>query len=484
MNNQTADTTQKPSLLSFSETDYASFIFSVAGFGLLMLHISIYYMLNNVIPSQYNIAGIGRYDFYAFFFIATFAVSACRGIYGRVNEKKILTVGVVCMAAGSLLFPLDGPVFGVLFGLLAGVGVALMLIFWGVTFSHMDRVVAVAGIAVGYLLGVILNIGVDNLTVVYEVIGIVCGPLSAFFLLRVWNVQAKTAQLNGSQIMDEPDKEKVDPNLAIRASIAMGVFAAASIFCSFAAELDVIAVSETPGTLLTVLRVVIIAVLVAIALVLLFAPNISLQSMYRIVPLLLVVSGVFYLLHQTSPLFSYLMALTGRLGFQLVFWMFSPLIAMRSKLPTDKALSLELALYWTGYLASLFTVRTVWAGHAIAHDESIGILVLVSVSAMLLAYLFLFSEHELYKATLASKLPQVTTESLDTVITKIAKYYALSQRETEVFALLARGRETAYIQQTLNISAGTVSSHRQRIYRKLGITSKGELLDVVERFMG
>lgn len=68
---------------------------------------------------------------------------------------------------------------------------------------------------------------------------------------------------------------------------------------------------------------------------------------------------------------------------------------------------------------------------------------------------------------------------------EIATEYGLSKREAEVFSFLAKGRDTAYIKTELFISSGTVCSHRDRIYRKLGIHSKQELLDLVEeRLLG
>lgn len=77
-----------------------------------------------------------------------------------------------------------------------------------------------------------------------------------------------------------------------------------------------------------------------------------------------------------------------------------------------------------------------------------------------------------------------TYHAPDQVFSDIAKEFGLSKRETEVFCLLAKGRDTAYIQEKLFISSGTVCSHRDRIYRKLGIHSKQELLDLVENRLG
>lgn len=63
---------------------------------------------------------------------------------------------------------------------------------------------------------------------------------------------------------------------------------------------------------------------------------------------------------------------------------------------------------------------------------------------------------------------------------EVAKESGLSARETEVFMLLAKGRGIEHIQGKLCISSHTVKSHIYNIYRKLGIGSREELLDLVE----
>ena len=49
-----------------------------------------------------------------------------------------------------------------------------------------------------------------------------------------------------------------------------------------------------------------------------------------------------------------------------------------------------------------------------------------------------------------------------------------------MFDLLAKGRGTAYIQDKLYISPHTVKSHTYNIYKKMGISSREELLDAIE----
>ncbi|MGV8083416.1 MAG: response regulator transcription factor [Coriobacteriia bacterium] len=59
----------------------------------------------------------------------------------------------------------------------------------------------------------------------------------------------------------------------------------------------------------------------------------------------------------------------------------------------------------------------------------------------------------------------------------------LTEREIEIFNLLAAGRNTDYIRRTLGLSPNTVRSHTARIYSKLGVHSHQDLIDLVERDM-
>jgi DNA-binding CsgD family transcriptional regulator len=63
---------------------------------------------------------------------------------------------------------------------------------------------------------------------------------------------------------------------------------------------------------------------------------------------------------------------------------------------------------------------------------------------------------------------------------RVAREYGLSQRQTDVFMLLARGRSARYIQDKLVLSNHTIKSHTYGIYRKLNIHSKQELIDLLE----
>lgn len=62
----------------------------------------------------------------------------------------------------------------------------------------------------------------------------------------------------------------------------------------------------------------------------------------------------------------------------------------------------------------------------------------------------------------------------------IAVAYKLTPRETDVLSLLGRGRSAVRAAQELVVAESTIRTHRKNIYQKLGISSREELMDLIE----
>lgn len=69
-------------------------------------------------------------------------------------------------------------------------------------------------------------------------------------------------------------------------------------------------------------------------------------------------------------------------------------------------------------------------------------------------------------------------------IDEIAASREFSPREKEVFALLARGYSTPHIADKLYVSNSTIKTHIARIYRKLGVSKRDELMELIEGYRG
>lgn len=78
----------------------------------------------------------------------------------------------------------------------------------------------------------------------------------------------------------------------------------------------------------------------------------------------------------------------------------------------------------------------------------------------------------------ASEAPE---DSLSRRACRIGAAHGLSPRECEVFAMLAQGRSGPFICKRLVIAESTVKTHTARIYAKLGVHSKQELIDLLEK---
>ncbi|NTW28971.1 MAG: helix-turn-helix transcriptional regulator [Coriobacteriia bacterium] len=61
-----------------------------------------------------------------------------------------------------------------------------------------------------------------------------------------------------------------------------------------------------------------------------------------------------------------------------------------------------------------------------------------------------------------------------------ANRYGLSPRESEILYFLAKGRNAEYISQSLHLSYHTVKTHIYHIYQKMNLSSRQQLLDIIE----
>lgn len=63
----------------------------------------------------------------------------------------------------------------------------------------------------------------------------------------------------------------------------------------------------------------------------------------------------------------------------------------------------------------------------------------------------------------------------------VADRFFLTNKETEILFLLAKGRNAAVIQEQLFISENTVRTHMRHIYRKLDVHTQQELIDLIDQ---
>lgn len=116
--------------------------------------------------------------------------------------------------------------------------------------------------------------------------------------------------------------------------------------------------------------------------------------------------------------------------------------------------------------------------------------VVVAVSMLFVAQGFMLTELDLVKVGVGDVGAAAQGEegcerdcarSEDGLCEAIVQRYGLTPRESDVLPLLLQGRTISRIQETLFISAGTVSTHIRHIYQKTGVSNRQDLMDLVER---
>lgn len=70
--------------------------------------------------------------------------------------------------------------------------------------------------------------------------------------------------------------------------------------------------------------------------------------------------------------------------------------------------------------------------------------------------------------------------SREEAVTHLENHYALSPREKEVFRLMAQEKSAADIENELCIANGTLKSHTRRIYQKMDVHAKSDLLALIK----
>lgn len=171
---------------------------------------------------------------------------------------------------------------------------------------------------------------------------------------------------------------------------------------------------------------------------------------------------------------------TGYVFADMFMWLFTADLVVRQQKNAFSTLAKSCAIQWTG-LTLGFAVGCAAAGYftpALALSSTI--IVAVCIIVLTLSRLIVFNQHVsvmLIEARTNDDIGNMMEESL----AFIAERYALSQRETQVFMMMARGRSVPYIGNTLVLSESTVKTHARNIYRKLGVENRQEFLDTVEK---
>lgn len=222
--------------------------------------------------------------------------------------------------------------------------------------------------------------------------------------------------------------------------------------------------------------------LVVIALVLFFARTTLVKEqgddyITRFLPPFLVILGGFFLLDPQvsrlvglTPWTSYVLTTFVELFSQLFHWALIALSIRSLNVHPYRVVGIGYAVYGVSSIAYALLLQD--------KVELSSILIVLAMYFFIVVMMLLFRSRRTGEAKEAPDAERGVGE--EDRLRAIAKEYGLSPRETEVFSLLAQGRNRTYIQNALFLAEGTVKTHTSRIYRKLGVDNRQDMITLVQ----
>ncbi len=166
----------------------------------------------------------------------------------------------------------------------------------------------------------------------------------------------------------------------------------------------------------------------------------------------------------------------GSFFFQMVVLMVAYQITIGFKVAPTAAFGLARAVWAAGALLGIVAagLRQTFG------PETVQLLPFVLGIVASVAFLFVFTDRDCVEV-LASMPRADGVDLFEAKTRRLAERHGVSEREFEVMGLVAKGRSAPRIAEHLGVSLATVNSHIHHIYRKLGVHSRQELIDCIER---
>ncbi|MGI6105584.1 MAG: helix-turn-helix transcriptional regulator [Raoultibacter sp.] len=412
-----------------------------------------------------------------FFMVLGFVfVRVCpKSLRSVLGSRPFLLVYALFLSAGSLipLFVESLTLFWlVLESALLGLSCALMLSAWGRAFGKVSTKTSIPEVFLGSLLGALFGLVASFVPLAQVDLAFRALPfVSAFALLSSAN--------SGFDLKSAPMS---DVSTQAATLLSFKIVAGTALF-GIAAGLMEVFYTE-PGMQAIPTFVIAFLLFVAFALGTLttllsdsFGRGTSLNKAYRLAVFIMLV-GLFLV---PTPVFTdsivtgEAIVLAGYLGLSAVLISLFLVLANITNTSTSASFSRGFAALFAGELFGVLLGNAFFATH-IGPGTPYTAIVLAGV-LILVSYIFLFTERDF------DELSEIVTDtdSFDQRCAMLSETYGLSNRESEILPFALKGRTSERISQELFISKSTVDTHLRRIYRKMEVHSKQELIDLSER---
>jgi DNA-binding CsgD family transcriptional regulator len=417
------------------------------------------------------------------------------------RHKRFLNraIGAALAGGGTLLAVLadSSTVLGMALiwasGATTGIGSVVLLMSYGVSCAQCDVTSAFATTAMALVLGVIFYALLLKVATVLSgwtfAIAAAILPIECFCLYRSSSLLIDRLEFASLTLqVRKPAFAARICLVSLLLGFALGVLRASAAFEVFATGDDTLrAFSVLAGCLITF----------AFILLTIMTQRLNLNFLFRSLMLFVSLALLWYIFGElVGTALQSVGILAAYLLFECTVWVYFSDIAQRYRITPFIVFGFGSGALALGAL--LATLVTNAHGYALLTQPPVSTLVF---AAMLIAYVMIPQEDTLRRMIINRDNSSVDLDNTactndleaDGIPGKaaragwfklkcvtIAKRHLLSQRETEILFLLAKGRNAAYIQERLYISEGTARTHMRHIYKKLDVHTQQNLIEMVD----
>lgn len=400
-----------------------------------------------------------------------------------IIERRSAGIGAAAVTSLSTL----GIAFGSLFGeasmaafavcsTISGIGVSVLYLQWGSCYSALEPEHVAPCTLISFLCALALaGLALDH--------GIATSLIAAFLPFATAFALPRHRPLAAVRHDALPaERARVDTQAGKRAAsmLPLNVLALILVFC-FAFGL--FRVLLPPGESGAQNMILVIGCSAALAIVMLAIVSLCSISfgwdfiIYLALPLIALSALVLSIADFDDRVFVWAIIVAAVRCADLIMWMLFARLARTSSEPAAAIFAFGKLAAQSGVLLGLL------AGAAAVRLLDIE-LVLLPLALALTLLVTLFGSLTAIKGNVTGRAPGANNAGRDDgqaqSVEQIARTCGLSPRETEIFALLAKGRTIPRIADELVLANSTVTTHARSIYRKMGIHNRQELIDYVE----
>lgn len=422
--------------------------------------------------------------------------TALKRRHRTLTVGRILLTGSIIATAASVPFmahcgldSASGLILMALGGVLSGAGSSFLFLAWGTRFRSIGCARTLTEAAVASLYAALAGVFIDFAPLTFR-IGIIMALPIASGLLLAQAEKAAESWTAPSALAGQPPAE---PASSAPYTRPQKVFFARGIVCMLFLGI-VTGLLKEPLFALTefssshTLELLLLATL-AVAVIVVACASARIRGicsiLYRCAFGTLSLSIVVLLVGGEPSDPSVWLFLFGTAGVQTLLW--GVLADIRAPFDdTARVLGFGLAALYAGiFLGSIIS----YGATALHAPSPLVVNPLAATILLGVAYSFILPDRSIEGDHPAAEPPSGTEPapqeaafgpSREERVAALAREHGLTPRETEVFELIAQGHTGKRIEEVLAMSASTVKTHRYRIYEKMGVATKQELVDLVE----